>query len=156
MAITIQANLAKKVPITGTDYSSQQASITITAEVTDLNQVVAEAQRLYALAEQAVDQQLGQGSVQQSANPPVPPVPAAQVRPASFQPRQASQPYRGNSQRRSPALCSAAQARYLRQLGERNPAALAETLAQNGVSSVEELPARAASQAIDLILQGVA
>jgi hypothetical protein len=53
-------------------------------------------------------------------------------------------------------MASPAQARYLRQLGERNPAALEEVLARNGVSSVDELPARAASQAIDMILQGAA
>ncbi len=74
MAITIQAQLAKKVPIPGSQFSSQQASITITAEVTDLNQVVAEAQRLYQIAEQAVDAQLNRNhlptaAAQQTAGP---------------------------------------------------------------------------------------
>lgn len=63
MAITIQAQLAKKRPIPGSQFSSQQASITIAAEVNDINQIVSEAARLYALAEQAVDAQL-------AGNPP--------------------------------------------------------------------------------------
>jgi hypothetical protein len=149
MAITIQANLAKKVPITGTDYSSQQASITITAEVTDLNQVVAEAQRLYALAEQAVDAQLGQGSVQHTAPPPVPPVPAAPTRPASFQPRQASQPYRGNSQRRGPAPVTDSQLRFLKRLIDQTKAPLAGIFDQYQVGDLAQLSCRDAAGLID-------
>jgi hypothetical protein len=58
MAITLTANLAKKVPLPGINYGSLHASISITAEITDLAQVHAEAQRLYHLAEQAIDAQL--------------------------------------------------------------------------------------------------
>ncbi len=158
MAITIAANLAKKLPIPGSDYSSQQASITITAEVSDLNQVAAEAQKLYRLAEQAVDAQLAQSSLHQAApQMPAQPgnIPVRPTRPASVSPSASSPPFRVGG-RRQQSLASPAQARYLRQLGERNPAALAEVLARNGVGSVEELPGRAASQAIDLILQGAA
>lgn len=154
MAITIQAQLAKKLPIPGSQFSSQQASITISAEVTDLNQVVAEAARLYSLAEQSVDAQL-------AATPPAQPAPVAP--PTSASPNQpqsavqrssASQPYRGGGQqRRAPSPISAAQARYLGQLGQRAPAALAEALAQHGVAKIDELTARDASQIIDRLLQ---
>ncbi len=140
MAITIQAQLAKKLPIPGSQFSSQQASITISAEVTDLNQVVAEAARLYVLATQAVDQQLSVA--------PVAPV----VTPSQAQRPNASQPYRG--QRRQPAApISPAQIRYLSQLGERSPGTLAAVLAECRVTTIDALTARDASQAIDRLLQ---
>ena len=59
MAIRIEAQLAKKLPIPGADFSSQQAAITISAEVGDPARVVDEAARLYRLCERAVDAQLG-------------------------------------------------------------------------------------------------
>jgi hypothetical protein len=154
MAITIQAQLAKRIPIPGIGFSSQQASITVTAEIVDLNQVVAEAKRLYSLAELAVDAQLNQAPATQAALPQSPTTAAPSASPA--QRPAASQPYRSSPQRRQPTLCSPAQARYLRQLGDRKPAALADALAQHGVDSVEQLPARAASATIDQILQGAA
>lgn len=154
MAITITANLSKKVPVPGIDWSSQQAAISISSEVSDLTHIAAESQRLFRIAEQAVDAQLAGGSaaapvaasVQQAASPAPRQSPAQ--RPA------ASQPYRG--QRREPSPISAAQARYLSQLGERSPAALAEALAQHGVTSTDALTARAASQIIDLLIQAAA
>ena len=59
MAIRIEAQLAKKLPIPGADFSSQQAAITISAEVGNPAEVVSEAQHLYRLCEEAVDAQLG-------------------------------------------------------------------------------------------------
>lgn len=59
MAITINASLAKKIPLPDREYASQQASITINGEVGDPSQVAAEAIRLFTLAEAAVDAQLG-------------------------------------------------------------------------------------------------
>lgn len=58
MAIAINASLSKKIQLPGHDYASQQASITITGEVTDLAKVGDEAVRLLKLAESAVDAQL--------------------------------------------------------------------------------------------------
>jgi hypothetical protein len=58
MAIAINASLSKKIQLPGHDYASQQASITITGEVTDLTKVGDEAARLLKLAESAVDAQL--------------------------------------------------------------------------------------------------
>ena len=58
MAITISANISKKVNFPGSEYGNIFASITINAEVSDLAQIPSEAKRLYAIAETAVDEQL--------------------------------------------------------------------------------------------------
>ena len=156
MAITIQAQLAKKLPIPGIGMSSQQASITISAEVTDLNQVVAEAHRLYALAEQAVDAQLAGTPVVQPTSV-APSVPTASPNPSQSpaQRLSASQPYRSGSppRRQAAAPISAAQARYLSQLGQRAQGALAEALAQHGVTTIDALTGRDASKIIGHLLQ---
>lgn len=153
MAITIQAQLAKKVPIPGADYSSQQASITITAEVTDLNQVVAEAQRLYQIAELAVDAQLNPSQVQTPTTLPAG-GPNLQPPPATAQtagsPRQASQPYRsGNQQRRGPAPVTDSQLRFLDRLIQQSNASVAAILQQYQVGSLRDLTCKAAAGLID-------
>ena len=53
MALTIEANYSKKVGLPG--YSSHQFSLSLKAEITDLNQVPAEAARLYRLLQDGVD-----------------------------------------------------------------------------------------------------
>jgi hypothetical protein len=180
MSITIQAQLAKKVPIPGTDYSSQQASITITAEVSDLNQVVTEAQRLYALAEQAVDQQLAGPASSQSipASPSSPafsaapaPAPASlststditptgsnparspTARPATTGPR-APQPYRG-VHRRGPAPVTDSQLRFLKRLIDQSRAPLAGIFQQYQIGDLAQLSCRDAAQLIDELKQQV-
>ena len=57
MATTIAANISKRVA--DSNHGNVFASITINAEVSDLSHVAAEAKRLYAIAEFAVDEQLG-------------------------------------------------------------------------------------------------
>ena len=57
MATTIAANISKRVA--DSNHGNVFASITINAEVSDLSHVAAEAKRLYAIAESAVDLQLG-------------------------------------------------------------------------------------------------
>lgn len=144
MAITIQAQLAKRMPITGIDYSSQQASINISAEVTDLTQVVAEAQRLYAIAEQAVDAQLNRQA-------PAQPQPAKPVAaPIQAQPRQGiSPPYRSNGQRRQPAPVTDSQLRFLKRLIDQTKAAVPAILDQYQVGSLDQLSCRDAAGLID-------
>jgi len=151
MAITIQAQLAKKLPIAGTNFSSQQASITITAEVTDLTQVVAEASRLYRLAEQAVDAQLASPSAATpspaalSAHPSAPSAAAS-----AAQPRQASQPYRGStSQRRGPAPVTDSQLRFLDRLITQSGTSLPAILDHHQVGSLDQLSCKAAAGLID-------
>ncbi|MBN8523893.1 MAG: hypothetical protein J0M02_01015 [Planctomycetes bacterium] len=144
MAITIQAQLAKKVPIPGADYSSQQASITISAEVTDLTQVVTEAQRIYAIAEQAVDAQLNRqtAAVPQSAR--------SVAAPPQAQPRQGiSQPHRPNSQRRQPAAVTDSQLRFLKRLIDQTKVAVPAILDQYQVGSLDQLSCRDAAGLID-------
>ena len=58
MAITISANISKKVNFPGSEYENVFASITINSEVTNLAHIPDEAKRLYAIAETAVDEQL--------------------------------------------------------------------------------------------------
>jgi hypothetical protein len=53
MALTIEANYSKKVGLPG--YSSHQFSLSLKAEITDLNQVPVEAARLYRLLQDGVD-----------------------------------------------------------------------------------------------------
>jgi len=144
MAITIAANLAKKLPIPGSQFSSQQASITISAEVTDLTQVVAEAQRIYAIAEQAVDAQLNR----QAVTPPQSVKPAAT--PIQAQPRQGiSQPYRSNGQRRQPAPVTDSQLRFLKRLIDQTKSAVPAILDQYQVGSLDQLSCRDAAGLID-------
>jgi len=56
MAITLEANYSKKIGLPS--YSSHQFSLTLRAEVTDINSVQQESTRLYSLLQTAVDQEL--------------------------------------------------------------------------------------------------
>ncbi len=145
MAITIAANLAKKLPIPGSDYSSQLASITITAEVSDLNQVATEAQKLYRLAEQAVDAQLAGKPIVTGSQPP----PQAPAQPNSHRPTQASQPYRSNGQRRAPAPVTDSQLRFLKRLLDQTRTSLPAVLEHHQVGSLDQLSCKAAAELID-------
>ena len=53
MALVIEANYSKKVGLPG--YSSHQFSLTLKAELTDINQAPAESARLYRLLQDGVD-----------------------------------------------------------------------------------------------------
>ena len=57
MATTIAANISKRV--VDSSHGNVFVSLSINAEISDLSQVAIEAKRLYALAESAVDEQLG-------------------------------------------------------------------------------------------------
>jgi hypothetical protein len=153
MAITIQAQLAKKVPIPGADFSSQQASITVTAEVTDLNQVVAEAQRLYQIAEQAVDAQLAgrhrpQGCVPEATIPGS--VPSTPARSPTSSPSATSRPFTATTTpRQGPAPITDSQLRFLDRLIRQAGIDPAAILAQHQVGSLRNLSCKAAAQLID-------
>ena len=58
MALVIEANYSKKVGLPG--YSSHQFSLTLKAEITDINQVPAESARLYRLLQDGVDTSMQQ------------------------------------------------------------------------------------------------
>jgi len=56
MALIIEANYSKKVGLPA--YSSHQFSLTVKAEITDINQVAAESARLYRMLQDGVDTSL--------------------------------------------------------------------------------------------------
>lgn len=56
MAIIIKADYGKKIGLP--NYSSHQFNVSITAEVADVTQVKAEAERLYAVLQDSVDSQI--------------------------------------------------------------------------------------------------
>jgi len=58
MALVIEANYSKKVGLPG--YSSHQFSLTLKAEITDINQAPAESARLYRLLQDGVDTSIQQ------------------------------------------------------------------------------------------------
>ena len=56
MALILEANYSKKIGLP--QYSSHQFSLTLKAEVTDINQVQQESAKLYSLLQSSVDQEL--------------------------------------------------------------------------------------------------
>ena len=56
--ITLEANYSKKIGLPG--YSSHQFSVTLKSELTDVTQAQAESQRLYALLQHSVDDNIRQ------------------------------------------------------------------------------------------------
>ena len=161
MSLQITICAAKKLPHPTHQFGSISAQVSLVGEAGTLADAPAIMRDLFAAAQAGCDQHLAEQSGASQAPAPQAALPQSPTTaPPSASPAQrpaASQPYRSNGpQRRQPTLCSPAQARYLRQLGDRKPAALADALAQHGVDSVEQLPARAASATIDQILQGAA
>lgn len=152
MAITISANLSKKVPLPGTDYSSHQASITVTAEITDLNQVITESQRLFSLAEAAVDQQL---AIARNPNQPTPAVttPAPQ-HPSQDHPRQGptagqSRAYPRTGARRAPAPVTESQLRFLERLVTQTGTSVDAICSAHRIGSLADLSCKEAAGIID-------
>ena len=142
--ITIQAQLSKKVPIAGEQYSSRQASITISAEVSDPAQVVQEAKRIFGLAELAVNQQLGIS---------VAPVAATGIQPTS-QRQRPSQPFQRSN--RGPAPITDSQLRFLNRLiqqGNHSPEAILQDFQ---IGSLRDLSCKDAVDLIGRLKAGVA
>lgn len=72
MAILIKLDYGKKLGLP--QYSSHQFSVSLTAEILDLNQLPAEAERLYAALQHAVDSQIVKAGYIPGEAPPVQPV----------------------------------------------------------------------------------
>lgn len=73
--IRISANMSKKVPIPGTDFSSQQFGAAMEIEVSDADQpnvIQARIRDLYGLVSQAVDEQISAATQSTPVTPPVP------------------------------------------------------------------------------------
>jgi hypothetical protein len=144
MAIQIQTQLSKKIP-GDIDFSSKQASITITAEVGDLSQVVVEARRLYVLAEEAVDAQLNQVRAPSAAPPR-----SANSAPSPAPRQQASQPYHASGgQRRGPAPVTDSQIRFLERLIRDSGTDLNALLHHHQIGSLRDLSCKDAAGLID-------
>jgi len=150
MAISIAAQVAKKMPVPGTDFASRQASITITAEVTDLAQVSAQAQRLYALAEQAVDAQLG---ITTTA-PTTAPTPSAATGPSTYAPRP-SQGHASPSRSRRAAPVTDSQLRLIDKLIQDTGTDAQAVLRHHRIQAMGELTCKDASALIDELKQRV-
>ena len=148
MAITIQAQLAKKLPIPGTDFASRQASITISAEVVDLTQVPAQAQRLWALAEQAIDAQLGiTGAIPTTMSAPSP-----TAGPSTYTPRP-SQGHASPSRSRRPAPVTDSQLRLIDKLIQDTGTGAQAVLRHHRIQAMADLTCKDASALIDELKQ---
>ena len=160
----IIASISKKRP-GPIDYSSIQASVSISREIAHGEDILTAAAELQAQAEAAVDQQLARGSVpisqshqlaphvaSQNANGshPATTPSAAQARPATSPPPQkASQPYRGNAQRRGPAPVTDSQLRFLKRLLDQTKTSLPAVLEHHQVGGLDQLTCKAAAELID-------
>ncbi len=159
MSLQITICAAKKLPHPTHQFGSISAQVSLVGEASTLAEAPAVMRDLFAAAQAGCDQHLAQQSgasqvpVPQAVSSQGPTASAPSASPVQRPP--ASQPYRNsNPQRRqSAAPISAAQARYLSQLGQRAPEALAEALAQHGVTTIDELLGRDASKIIDRLLQ---
>ena len=150
MAISIAAQVAKKMPVPGTNFASRQASITITAEVSDLTQVGTQAQRLYALAEQAVDAQLGiTGSISTSTSTPSP-----TTGPSTYAPRP-SQGHAFLSRSRRPAPVTDSQLRLIDKLIHDTGTDPQAVLRHHRILALVDLTCKDASALIDDLKQRV-
>jgi hypothetical protein len=151
MAISIAAQVAKKMPVPGTDFASRSASITITAEVGDLTQVTDQAKRLYAIAEQAVDAQLGITL----ATPATPvPTPSNTTGPSTYAPRPSTaHPAPSRSRRSAPVTDS--QLRLIDKLIQDTSTDAQAVLRHHRIHAMGELTCKDASALIDELKQRV-
>lgn len=139
MALKLVIQLSKKVP-GPSDYSSVQASCSIDAELATGQDPTAEAARLYAQAEAAVDRQLGIIPASTSHPSPTPP-------PTSMATSTASRPYTRPPRRG--ALATPAQLRLIDQLLRDTRTDPGAVLQHFGVAALDQIPCKDASALID-------
>ena len=133
MAINIVVSYAKKIPA-DQEYSSKQASISISAEISDIGQVVSESQKLYLLAEQSVNQKLKVNAVKQQV---------------VQRPSQPSAPFR-----RSPSPITDSQHRFLSRLIQQGNHSVDEIIQDYQVGDLRNLSCRDAAILIDKLKVG--
>lgn len=169
--IKISANLSKKVPLPGVEYSSQQFGAAMEIEVSDADQPEAIHGRirdLYALLSQSVDEQIA-GASQQPANGYQ--APAVSVAPVRTQPVQSAPPpvqqrpayTNGNGRNRIAAAttngngngtgrkitCTEAQAKCVYAICKAQGLDMLAVLADYNVADVHDLHVKDASRLID-------
>lgn len=143
MALKLIINIAKKIP-GPQEFSSVQASCSIEGELATGQDPVAEAAKLYAQAERAVDHQLGSmagGALPAAASSNTPVQPPVQR-------QTTSQPYQGG-QRRGPAPITDSQLRFLDRLIVQTRSSIPAILEQHQVGSLRDLSCKAAAGLID-------
>lgn len=153
MALKITVNVSKKIP-GAEDYSSNQASCSIEGEVAVGQDPAAEAARLYAAAEAAVDRQLGLAAAPTS---PAQPHPAANHRAANpaqapaQRPARAYAPRTAPTHRRGPPPATPSQLGLLQRLIGANQEQTVAITQHYGVAQLSDLTVAEASEAIDHI-----
>lgn len=153
MSLQITICAAKKLPHPTHQFGSISAQVSLVGEAGTLADAPAIMRDLFAAAQAGCDQHLAQQSAASLSPAAQAAMPQGSTTPMSPAQRPAaSQPYRGQ-RRQAAAPISAAQARYLSQLGQRAQGALAEALAQHGVTTIDALSGRDASKIIDHLLQ---
>jgi hypothetical protein len=143
--IKISANLSKKVPLPGVDYSSQQIGAAMEIEISDTDRPDAIKQRIqevYALLSQTVDEQISSAAPPARASASV----RQPVTPTNGR-RYQSQNGRSNSGR--PVMATEAQQRALYAIAKQMNLDLKEILASYNAADASQLTVRDASALID-------
>jgi len=173
--IKLCANLSKKVPIPGLDFSSQHFGASLEIEVSDADKadaIQARIRELYGLLGHAIDEQIAAASGQGYAGEPVPeapigqyPSPQASVLPPPQQQYPAPalvpgrRPQNGNGRNRTsngngngngrPTQATDAQRRAIFAICKTQNLDMAAVLAQYGVADAAQLTLKSASELID-------
>jgi hypothetical protein len=155
--VKISANISKKVPIPGTEFSSQQYGASMEIEVSDADKpdvIQARIRELYALVTQAVDEQIGAatqgGPVSSPAvnrqHAPPPPAPAGRTGYAAAKPAGRTNG-NGNIGRKTGA--TEAQQRAIYAICKSLNLDMAAVLADYNVTDAGQLSVKDASRLID-------
>ena len=151
--IKISANISKKVPLPGVDYSSQQFGAAMEIEISDADRpdaIKARIQEVYALLSQTVDEQIFGATTVANSRPQLPPAPQRQTtvpQPASNGRRYTQQNDRANTGR--PVMATEAQQRALFAIAKSMNLDLAAVLASYNASEAKQLTVKDASRLID-------
>lgn len=144
--IRVSANLSKKVPIAGRDYSSQQFGGSLEVEVSDADQpeaIKGKIAKLYSLLSEAVEEQIKAATMGVS-------VPTNQTAPTNGKSHApVNRVATATQTSKRGALATAAQVRAIHAIASRNGVQLGTVLSDYGVANPEQLTVKAASELID-------
>ena len=158
--IKISTHLSKKVPIPGTDYSSQQYGASMEIETSDGESPDTLQQRirvLYATLARCVDEQIaaagGGAAVPGSAAPGLPPSRSA-PNAGSTRGNGRPSPAAANGNRARPGGCTSAQQRAIAAICRDRDIELPDVLHDCGVAELKQLDIKTASELIDRLKGG--
>lgn len=163
--IRLSANLSKKVPLPGVEYSSQQYGASLEIEVSDADKpdaIQSRIRELYSLLSGAIDEQIGVARPI-PANVRTLPPPVAQIQQQAVQslPAQQRNGYvngnvrnrvatmNGNGNGRTVAGSTPSQQKAIWAISKNIGANLPEILSQYGVTDAKELSVKQSSELID-------